>query len=58
MLSKSILLQFKMIAFKIIYILMVSIFLLCLLYYPVQAAQYTEKYTSSSSLNSKLYPRL
>ena len=57
MLSKNILLHFKSILIKFIYIFVIIIFLLCLFFYTqVQAAQYTENYVSSSSLNSTTYP--
>ena len=45
MLSKNILLHFKSILIKFIYIFVIIIFLLCLFFYTqVQAAQYTENY--------------
>lgn len=56
MLSKNILLHFKSMLIKFIYIFVIIIFLLCLFYTQVQAAQYTENYVSSSSLNSTTYP--
>ena len=56
MLAKNIFMHFNQLIMKIIYILVVTIFLLCMFFSQVRAAQYTEKYTSSSSLNSKTYP--
>lgn len=56
MLKQSILLHFKTISIKFIYILVIMVFLLCICYSQVEAAQYTEKYTSSSSINSNTYP--
>lgn len=60
MLSQNILLQLKKMIIKFIYIFIIITFLSCiflgLMNTNVQAAQYTEKYTSSSSFNSKLYP--
>lgn len=59
MLSGSILLQFKKIIIKFIYILTMIIFLSCIflgaMNVEVQAAQYTEKYTTSEKFNSNLY---
>lgn len=60
MLSNNILLHFKQVIIKFIYILIITIFLTCIflstMNTKVQAAQYTEKYTSTSSLDSNLYP--
>lgn len=56
MLSKNILLHFKMMFIKFMYILVIMFFILFLFYNQVKAAQYTEKYTSSSSLDSSKYP--
>lgn len=60
MLTQNILLRFKRIVIKFIYILITITFLSCMFLgittTKVQAAQYTAKYTSSSSLNSTLYP--
>lgn len=59
MLSKDILLHLKEIAIKFIYIFIIITFLSCIflsmMNTEVKAAQYTEKY-SSSSFNSTLYP--
>ena len=56
MLKQGILLHFKTIFIKFTYILVIMVFLLCICYSQVEAAQYTEKYTSSSSINSNIYP--
>ena len=60
MLLNDILLHFKKITIKFIYILTMIIFLSCIflgtMEVEVQAAQYTEKYTTSEKFNSSLYP--
>ena len=56
MLSRNILLHINRIIIKFIYILVIIIFLLCIFSSQVNAAQYTEKYTSSTSFDSNLYP--
>lgn len=56
MLLNNILLHFKRILIKFIYIFVIITFLFCLTYTHVQAAQYTEKYVNSSSLDSNTYP--
>ena len=60
MLLNGILLHFKKITIKFIYILTMIFFLSCIflsvMNVEVQAAQYTEKYTTSEKFNSNLYP--
>ena len=56
MLLKNILLHFYKIFIKFIYILIMIIFILSIFYNQVQAAQYTEKYSNSSTFDSETYP--
>ena len=58
MLLNNILLHLKKIIIKFIYILIITIFLTSIILgnMEVQAAQYTEKYTNSTSFDSEKYP--
>ena len=58
MLLNNILLHLKKITIKFIYILIITIFLMSIFLsdMAVQAAQYTEKYTNSTSFDSEKYP--